>query len=526
MKKTTYLLIILLTSIKLICQEKDAWVVFKDKENKDFYLSNPNTILSKKSYDRKLKYKIAIDETDIPITKRYLDTITNMGVDIIAKSKWFNRVHIRTNLNLIKKIKKISFVKKIILADKKLNKSINKNTNSINYKKSNLVNSNYFTQISMLNGHKLHDIGLRGRGINIAIMDAGFNGVDSSFLFKNVINEGRILYTYDFVNRKRGVYDDGYHGSGVFSILAGYKKNVFIGSAQEANYYLFKTEDSKTETPVEESYWVEAIELADSLGVDIVNSSLGYFYYDNENHSYDYKDLDGKRAFISMAANMAARKGILVVNSAGNSGYRKNGWIATPSDADSILAVGAVDKNGDYVDFSSFGPTSDNRIKPDVAALGLDVMMFDKNGLTFGNGTSLASPLITGLSACLWQAMREKNNIYLINLIKDNSKYKDIPNNLYGYGIPDFFAALQQHKIRYKNRKFSFVYDKIFINDYIYLLDSARVIIRDNLNNIVLSNNLKKTDKHFDIYNISNGIYSMEIKYNGKIINTIIVKQK
>lgn len=293
-------------------------------------------------------------------------------------------------------------------------------------------------QIRLHHGDMLHEKGFRGKGMHIAVIDAGYFNVDLIKLFKKI----DILGTRDFVNPHSDIYAEHYHGLKVLSCMAANRPKVMVGTAPEASYWLLRSEDNDTEQLSEEDYWSAAIEFADSVGVDVVNSSLGYYEYDNRADSYRYRDLDGKTAMISISANLAAEKGILVVCSAGNSGNGSWKKITPPADAENVLAVGAVNTNGLNAEFSSVGNTADGRIKPDIMATGfLSAVAGDNGSTAIGHGTSFAAPIFCGLAACVWQACPWLTVKELVDIILRSGDRADCPDNIFGYGIPDMWKA-------------------------------------------------------------------------------------
>ena len=292
----------------------------------------------------------------------------------------------------------------------------------------------------MLGGDRLHDLNLRGKDITIAILDGGFQNADRLQCFANT----RIVGERDFVSpaTEERLYGGIDHGTKVFSVLAAEAPEVMIGTAPDANYWLLRCEDCYTEMPIEEDYWTMAAEFADSVGVDIINSSLGYNEYDNRMGSYHIKDLDGQTAMISHSASLLAQKGIILCNSAGNSGMGSWKKITVPADAFDIITVGAINQEGMNAPFSSIGPTQDGRVKPDVVALGSGTTLISGRGtLIHDMGTSFSTPIVCGLVACLWQSLREKTALEIIKLVRESSSQYETPDNIFGYGLPDFWKA-------------------------------------------------------------------------------------
>jgi hypothetical protein len=298
------------------------------------------------------------------------------------------------------------------------------------------------TQTEMVNGHYLHELGFKGDGMYIALMDAGFENVNTIAAFDSMRLQGRLLGTYDFVRDQENVFDLGSHGRNVLSIMAGNIPGSFLGSAPNASYFLFRTEEGVSEYMIEEDNWVAAAERADSLGVDVMNTSLGYTNYDDPTMSHTYEDMDGRTARISIASTIAARKGMVVVTSAGNLGRSSWRYISAPGDADSVLTIGAVNGDGNHAGFSSYGPTADGRVKPDIVGMGQNTSYIDaSSAVRQGNGTSYSAPLLAGFVACLWQSEPTMNPQQLIQLVRESAHNYANPTDSLGYGIPDFQKA-------------------------------------------------------------------------------------
>ena len=431
--------------------QQDAWVYFNAKPNSQFYSNSPLEMLSQRALDRRTAQNIALDFKDIPAEQTYIDQIkATSGLTVMAKSKWMNAIHVRGQQAAINSLSLLSFVTKVDFADKSLNQAA-KTAKSIQLKKVDKAKKTKIdyaygsssNQIKMLNGHVLHQQNYTGLGKIIAVMDAGFPGVNTIQPFQRLRDNKQILGGYNYVSRDPEFYTGVSHGTSVLSSMGGYKENSLVGTAPDASYYLFITEDDSSENPVEESLWVEAAEKADSLGVDIINTSLGYFDFDNEAYNHTYSEMNGTSAFMSRGAEIAFSRGMILVTSAGNSGNSSNPHIAVPADAVSVLAVGAVNSSEIKSFFSSVGPSFDRRIKPDVMAQGQAVIVSDAAGnIVTADGTSFSSPIMAGMVACLWQAFPEKTNQEIRDLILQSSDKFLVPNNQYGYGIPDFNLAV------------------------------------------------------------------------------------
>lgn len=431
------------------------WVQFSDKNNSPFSLSNPTDFLSEKCVERRNRLSIGFDQRDLPVNETYINQVLSLGeCSLHNKSKWFNAITIATvDTNLINEIENLPFVIAVksvetLYADHEISSidkfSVNDNLRSLRNDDLCCDYNEYgpsFLQIQMLNGHLIHQLGYTGRGVCVALFDAGWGGADQLPAFEKLRNDGRIKMERDFVY-KESIYNRSTHGTFVLSLMAGIIPDSLIGTAPDADYYLFRTEDPLSEFPVEEDNWVAAAEFADSLGIDVINSSLGYSRFDVEALDHSYADMDGNTTRCSIAADIAAAKGIIVVNSAGNSGNNSWRYITAPSDADSILCVGAIDKDMQHAFFSSYGPASDGDVKPDVVTMGqASVYAALDSTIATGNGTSFSSPICAGLVACLVQAFPQKLNMDVIQAVRESASQFNHPDDSLGYGIPDFLQA-------------------------------------------------------------------------------------
>ena len=417
-------------------------ISLKDKAATDYSLQKPEMYLSKKSIERRKRQGLEIDSTDLPVCKKYVDAIRKKGVHVLVTGKWDNFVTVSCNDSmLIAEIAGLPFVRSTERVWRGVAKRASERDSLIN--KPLRTDSLYgpaITQIKMSNADRLHEAGFKGQGMTIAVIDAGFHNVDKIEAMKNI----NILGTRDFVNPEADIYAESSHGMSVLSCMAMNQPNVMIGTAPEASYWLLRSEDEYSENLVEQDYWAAAIEFADSVGVDLVNTSLGYYSFDDPTKNYRYRDLNGHYALMSREAAKAADKGIVVVCSAGNSGSGSWKKITPPGDAENVITVGAVNKYGVLAPFSSVGNTADGRVKPDVVAVGLgsDVMGTDGN-LRHANGTSFSSPIMCGMVACLWQACPELTAKEIIELVRRSGDRAVFPDNIYGYGIPDLWKAYQ-----------------------------------------------------------------------------------
>ena len=420
-------------------------VYLKDKGDSAYTLERPEAYLSPEALERRAKQGIEITESDLPISPAYLDTLEAYGATPVVRSKWFSTVVVATPDSLAAlRLERLPMVDSVRWVWKgEWRPPVRTEGGRLAFEGEALPAPYGFAekQIRMLKGEKLHAQGFRGKGMRIAVIDAGFKHVDRIEAFDSL----KLIGTYNVVYPEASVFAADDHGTKVLSCLAAHAPGRMVGTAPEASYLLIKSEISESEYPIEEDFWAAAVEYADSVGVDVISSSLGYFSFDAEDESYRHEDLDGKTALISRAAARAAEKGILVFCSAGNEGNGDWGKITVPADACGILAVGAVDGDKKKSRFSSVGFTADNRVKPDVAALGGGCCVVDADGqIAFASGTSFSTPILAGLGACLWQALPELDNRAIRRLLRQSSRRYKKPDPGVGYGIPDVYKAYRK----------------------------------------------------------------------------------
>lgn len=411
-------------------------IYFTDKNTTTFSLTQPLQFLSQRALDRRERQGITLKQDDLPVPQPYLDSCKFKGALVLYSLKWLNAAVIEADSSELNAILSLPFVHhdKFVRARKG---GVNATTESFNYGGS-------FNQLEMLGANQMHVDGLNGEGMVIAIFDAGFNNADILDVFQSHYQEGRVLSTWDFVENEEDVYDDSNHGTHCFSICGGFKEGALIGPAYKASFHLLTTEDESSETELEELNWAKAAEYADSVGADLISSSLGYNTFDDDVNNHTYADLDGNSTLITQAADKAASKGIIVVNSAGNEGNNSWHYLLAPADGDSVVAVAAVDANRMYATFSSRGPSSDGRIKPDLAAKGQGTTLSEfNNQIITSSGTSYSCPLISGFFASLWQGYRDYSNMELIDIVKQSASQYTTPDNQMGYGIPSYTKAKQ-----------------------------------------------------------------------------------
>lgn len=430
------------------------WIQFTDKNGSPYNINNPESFLSERAIQRRLDYNIAIDNYDIPVNSSYIQAVSDKGASIINPSKWLNGVTVEvSDPTIIDEIRSLPFVQNVReFHDDKIKQEVKEKTFFSKEFISASDNSDYrdyygmaYNQINQLNGIALHETGYMGQGMWIGVCDGGYDNVDEHEVFEDMYNNNRLLGTRDFVRKNGDVYNESSHGTSCLSLMAGNIPDKYVGTAPLASYYLCRTEDVKSENLIEEYNWVSAAEFLDSLGIDIISTSLGYVDFDNPQWDHVYSDLDGETSVITKGSEIACSRGILCVTSAGNEGGTGFPYISVPADGENVLTVGAVDKNGDKASFSSVGPTYDNRIKPDVMAHGYNVTVAVTwgNGYGDGSGTSFSCPVLAGMAACLWQANKQLPASVIRDVLRQNANFSDNPNNNYGYGIPDFKAALE-----------------------------------------------------------------------------------
>jgi len=515
--------------------QEDAWVYFNDKPNAQSFLDNPSTILTQRALDRRAAQGIALNISDAPIEQTYIDQIIAAeGIQVKAQSKWLNCLHIRGNVTDIVALTSLPFVNHIHYADHSLNakmaqpRAINPVNKQLDTEEV-FAYGNSLNQVSMLNAHLLHQQDYTGSGKIIAVLDSGFSAVNTIIPFNRMFNNGLYLGGYNYVANNTDVFSTHNHGTMSLSCMVGFVDGQLVGTAPNAQYYLFITEDISSENPVEESYWVQAAEEADRLGADVISTSLGYFGYDNPNYSYTYADMTGNVAFASQGANIAFSKGMIVVASAGNSGNSANPHIGVPAEATNVVAVGAVQFDENYATFSSIGPSYDGRIKPDVMAKGQSTTLANTAGnIVTASGTSFSCPVMAGAIASFWQAVPWASNQQVVDFVKQSADRFMNPTDQYGYGIPDFQLALSIAQLSVgDNTAGRFLVYPNPVKDVIFVsfpngFEIARVSLYNNLGQIVLEKEIN-TNQQLSVENLASGMYYYKIKssafeQSGKII--------
>ncbi len=536
-----FLIGIVLSSTAQIASDK-YYVQFTDKNDSPYSINNPGEFLTQRALDRRDKQGIEITENDIPVNQLYLQGVADIGVQLLNPTKWLNGVTIYTqNPALIDQIKALPYVSatlKVVqtnspVSDKfknLINEAVSSNQID-NSKSTGSLDYGYsYGQIEQLNGIKLHDQGFMGQGMVIAVLDAGFTGVLEHPVFEYLWNNDKILGNKDFVYMGGNVFEGHQHGKMVLSCMGGNLPGTMIGTAPEAEYWLLRSEEGPTENIIEEYNWVSAAEFADSVGADVINSSLSYFNYDTIFTatdtivwSYTPSDMDGNTAIATIGADIASSKGIIVCNSAGNSGT----LVGAPADGDSVFTVGSVRLDGERSGFSSIGPTADGRIKPNNMACGegATIAVGSQDISIYGNGTSFSSPIMAGMVTCLWQSHPEMTAIEIQESIMESGSTADNPDNFMGWGIPDFAGADSiltsvnpniniDKLVTVGPNPFS---EQLNININIDSAENIRIELINLAGNIVLAKEYnitghkKKIKLSTDISSLSQGVYFLKV---------------
>ncbi len=509
-------------SLPVVAQSNRYFVFFKDKSNSVFSVTDPVKFLTQKSIDRRAKGGIAIGPDDLPVNASYVSQIKMLGAKTYFTSKWWNGVLIQADQSIIPTINALPFVAKTeFVAPGTLLQGGRMATNNKSNQPDAVAQQSDF-QLQQLAMDKMQEEGYRGEGVIIAQFDSGWQGVNLTAPFQPLFFEGRIKGVFNFVRNTSNVYSDDDHGTSVLSVMAAYVPGTFAGGTYKANYYLFETEDDATEYRIEEYNWAFAAEKADSLGVDVINSSLGYSTFDDAAMNYTVFDLTGKKAVVSMAARKAVEKGIVVVCSAGNEG-NNNFWkfVTTPADAEGVLAVGSITSLGSKSSFSSIGPTADQRLKPDVVALGSGTAVISATGsLSTASGTSLSSPLVASLAAGLIQAFPNKSANEITNAIIQSGSLFSTPNNSLGYGVPNFEIAKSYLKYGVLEEDISVFPNPVSRSLNILLKAPSNGLITVSVYNLLGQQIFQQSTSvswetnpiQYDLSLLANGIYLLEVK--------------
>lgn len=512
-------------------------ISLRDKNENEYSITRPNEFLSEASLARRTKQQIVVEESDLPVSKSYIEQLKNAGAEISHISKWLNRVVIKTeNISHIASFPFVKFVDQISSGKTPRKNEQDKHEKLFELDFQDFNETKYYgnaaSQNTMIRVDYLHKRGYKGDSVHIALFDAGYRNANNIRGFDSLFQQNRILETWNFVESKDSIFrvDDGTHGTSVLSCMAANEPNKMVGTSPNAFFSLYVTENGASETIVEEYNWLVAAEHADSAGVELFSTSLGYTTFDDDSLSHTYADLDGRTTVITRAANAAARVGIVVVNSAGNEGDDAWHYISAPADGDSVLAVGAVNSDRTIANFSSRGPNSAGRVKPDVCAQGANVAVYNPAGNVYGsNGTSFSCPILAGAIACLMQAFPTAKNMEITNAVVQSAHLFKTPNDDFGYGIPDMAIAYWLLNEQYPNvnngEKFRAYPNPFFDKLNIYLeneiVENVVIEIFDLAGKLVYSQdaNFAGNNHFFEVANLSalqKGVYLLRVK--GKTI--------
>jgi subtilisin family serine protease len=541
--KALLVLFVISLSFTSVLQAQTApnkyWVEFTDKNNSPYSVDNPIEFLSQKSIDRRNTQEIDVIEQDIPVNQTYIDGVLALGdIDLLLRSKWLNAITIYlTDESLLDQILSLDYVVQIKSANK-YKKGAYETEEAPAYAKANDP-EDYgpsFHQLDMLNGYYLHEQELLGQDMLIYVCDGGFDHLNERTAFAHLFENNKIIGTHDFVDGDDFVYESSTHGTSVMGTMAGIIPDELIGTAPQASYFLAITEDVSSEYIIEEDNWIAGAEMADSIGADIMTTSLSYTTFDDPSQDHTYDDLNGQTTRVAIGAGIAAQKGMLIVVSAGN--YFAGSWhyIGSPADAFNILAIGAVTSDSSHSNFSSAGPSSDGRVKPEIAAQGTAAVTASagSDGISFVNGTSFSGPIIAGISSCLWQAFPSATSIQVREAIIQSASQYDNPDDLLGYGIPNYQLAYEILSSATgikdsvfpgrENSYFQNVSPNPFINDLRILLRSrsgnnerATISLYDETGRIIKQIEIIVTKNQLNeialnLSDISSGMYSLEYK--------------
>jgi hypothetical protein len=449
MKKYSFLfytVILILYSFNTWAQDY-YWIAFSDKNQTQFSLTSPGDYLSERAIQRRIRQNIAIDSLDLPVNQNYVAKVVNVGAKLIHSSKWLNGITVKAETDSFSiKMAKLPFVKKVQLTKTTTTKSAVQKFIETSGNENIPIDASLYGpsvyQTSILNGQFLHNRNYKGLGMQIAVLDGGFLNVNKYAAFDSLWANNQILGTKDFVDPTEDFYSTNYHGMSVLSCMGGNVPGKLIGTATKASYWLIRSEDTDSEFLIEEDNWVAAAEFADSVGADIINSSLGYTQFDDAAMNHPYSEIDGKTTRVTRGANIAASRGMLVFASAGNEGNKTWKYLVAPSDGEKVIGVGAVNKDSIPASFTSYGPAYGGRIKPNVSAVGWNTYLQKSDGsFGYSNGTSFSSPVMAGMAASYWQSVSHVPAAEIKKTIEKFSHLYLNPDAQLGFGIPDFKKA-------------------------------------------------------------------------------------
>lgn len=506
------LIILLLGSVFFFSESYSQFnryiIQFKNKGVNPFSISNPAAYLSSRAISRRTKSGIAIDSTDLPITPGYIDSIKSIAnVTVLNRSKWMNQLVVfTTDPTALTKINSFSFVlsanpiaprlsQGTIGSNEKFSYETEEPANNIisaRTSNSNLSYGQTFPQINIHNGQFLHDRGFQGQEMIISVLDGGFVSYKTNPAFDSIRLNGQVLGEWNFVSNSVNTDALSSHGMNCLSTIAANRPGIMVGTAPKSKFWLFVTEDVSSEYPIEEINWAAGAEFADSIGTDVISSSLGYQDFDNSMFDYLYAARNGNTSIVTRAADLAAKKGIIVMNSAGNYGaltdQRK--YISCPADGDSVVAVGAINVSGTIASFSSWGPNSAGKVKPNIVSVGQGTIVAASNGVPYAsNGTSFSNPNIAGLITSLWSAFPEFSNMKIIDAVQKSAHKFNNPDDRFGYGIPNMRTAFYLLKADRSKQQFGGTgWFKANPNPFTTQIDASFISDNSGLVNLYLKN--------------------------------------
>lgn len=515
-------------------QSELVFVYFKDKPNKASFYANPLSELSQKSLNRRTTLGIPLNDQDAPIEQSYIQALQNLGFTITDYSKWLNGVALTVNQAQVNIIKSQTFVQSVESFAKNSSLSLkSQNTNKwsdYELMQKNLTVFNYGSgsdQIDQINLRTLHLAGFTGIGVTVAVIDTGFPTVNSGSAFSRLWTQNQIKGGYDFVTKSNDIYNTSLniHGTVVLGAMGGYLANTFVGSAPDADFYLYRSENADVEIPEEEIYWIEAAEEADRKGVDIITTSLGYNVFDDSKYNYSYVQMNGSTSFIARGSEIAVNKGIFVLVAAGNSGENPWHYITTPADNAKVFSIGAVDSAGNSSVFSSFGPNSSGVIKPDASARGTNTSTVNNNTLFTSSGTSLATPVAAGGVACLIQAFPTMNRDLMRTKLRQTASLYPSHTDQMGYGIlnfGNFYNSTLNASELVKEKELTIFPNPV--KNILNIVTAADIIsteIYDNLGRFIV----KSSQKSIKVEDFPKGTYYLKIQTKNKVYYEKFLKE-
>lgn len=523
-----FILPFFLTLLSTHTWAQDLYLVnLKPKTNTQVYFSNPLSMLSQRALDRRANRSVVLDEKDVPIASAQVQQIKNLNLVYVGASKWLNTIMVEVfDENVVTQLQNLSFVQSVESMVRNPNPRNHTNTKISNPSNTQEFNYGYSNEfIQQLNLEPLHNAGFKGQNVLIGVIDSGFPGVNTNAQFSALRNENRIVDTYNFVN-DHSIYEMDAHGAMVLSNMAAKLEGTYIGTAPDAHYALYVSEDATPETPKELMYWIQAAERADSIGVDVINTSLGYTTFDDPRYDYTYDDMNGNTTIISKGANIAASRGIFVVNAMGNDGDNDWHFISAPADAEGVFSIGANDSSQFPANFTSYGPNAVGIYKPNVSAMGVYVPVVAPNGNYVAvNGTSFASPIMAGSIATLMSAFPTKPIDELKTMLQQSAHLYPEYSDQLGYGVPNF-GLIYQNLATNQVNSFSF---QIYPNPANSLVKVESKMDVRKLELFTMDGRLVKTirgKKEMKIEELPKGIYALKIEFiNGELKTTKVVVQ-